>query len=94
MNLDSMREMINNFSNKLRGLQSSARQTDRNGGDSTIETDVNPVSTTVEVVVSHPRIFRVKRTMSINTRDQIKRYTLSSDKRVFFPDLTSVPFGY
>ena len=82
MNMTSMRHMINEFSDKLRRELT---------GDSS---PTNVIGSEIEVVVSHPRIFRVKRTMTLNTRTQTKRYTLCADKRIFFPNLTSVPFGY
>ena len=49
---------------------------------------------TSTISVANARIFRMKRTMSVLTRKQVKRYTLNANKRVFLPDLTSVPFGY
>ncbi len=47
-----------------------------------------------EVVVSDSRIFRVKRTMNLITKKQIKQYTLTANKWVFRPDLTSIPYGF
>ncbi len=82
MNINSMRQMINEFSHKLRR--------DITGEDS----PSNVIGSEIQVVVSHPRIFRVKRTMTLNTRSQTKRYTLCADKRIFFPNLTSLPFGF
>ena len=82
MNINSMRLMINEYSEKLsREFTNDLSPT-------------MPFGSEIEVVVSHPRIFRVKRSMTLNTREQTKRYTLCADKRIFFPNLTSVPFGY
>ncbi len=46
------------------------------------------------IAVANAHIFRMKPTMSVLTRKQVKRYTLNANKRVFLPDLTSVPYGY
>ena len=99
MNLESMRDLIYDFAIRLR-----KQVTDRNklSEDEQIfndfeclqELEKNHPSTKLTVVIANDRIFRIKRTMSVNTRQEVKRYSLIADKRVFFPDLTSIPYGY
>ena len=65
---------------------------DDDGDEISFEPDPRARPDTVSV--ANVRIFRVKKTMSVQSRKQIKRYTLNANKRVFLPDLTSIPYGY
>ncbi len=86
MNIFSMRQMIIDFSKQLKQHDEQDSHSDTY--------NPNPLSSEIEIVVQHPRIFRIKRSMSVNTRNQVKKYSLRADKRVFFSDLSSIPYGF
>ena len=87
MNVSSMKQMICHFANQLQDNFSEVEEVGESGGEEELVFDA-------EVQVSNSRIFRVKRTMSLITRKQIKQYTMTANKRIFNPNLTSIPYGF
>ena len=80
MNIDAMQNLLYNFASKI--------SAEIYGSDTHIE------NFDLEVCVTSSTMFAVKRTLSVNGRSVKKKYTISSDKRIYFSDLTSLPFGY
>ncbi len=84
MNMESMRLMLCAYSKKV-SLEV--------GGDWDMQWEED-VGYTVKISVKNARIFAVKRSLTLNTQTQFKTYAVTSSKRLFSPDLTSVPFGF
>ena len=80
MNIEAMRNLLYNYASKL-SEQIAGCESHMEHFD-------------LQVSVTSSTMFRLKRTMSINGRLVNKKYTIAADKRMFFEDLTSLPFGY
>ncbi|GAA6084594.1 uncharacterized protein LOC125146163 [Tachysurus ichikawai] len=49
---------------------------------------------TSQLITSHKEITRDKKGFHLKNQTQVKRFRVVYDKRVLFPDFTTLPYGY